>query len=155
MTLTFSISTSLTACSVVLAISGLGMGFVSISTLLIVQNSLPGENLGVATASHQFSRTLGGTIGIGISGSLITTRLQTAMDALKINGINGKIHQSLSTNLQQNVESLFRPEIQSFLTENAQKALREAGAEGVALVFWTSLITACMCLFFSYKLPKG
>jgi predicted MFS family arabinose efflux permease len=45
LTLTFSISTSLTACSIVLAIAGFGMGFVSISTLLIVQNSLPGEDL--------------------------------------------------------------------------------------------------------------
>ena len=154
LTLTFSISTSLTACSIVLAVAGLGMGFVSISTLLIVQNSLPEEDLGVATASHQFSRTLGGTIGIGISGSFVTTRLQTAMDVLRTPGINDGIHPSLSTHLQQNIESLFRPEIQSLLTENVQKALREAVAEGVTLVFWISLITACMCLFLSYRLPE-
>jgi hypothetical protein len=154
LTLTFSISTSLTACSIVLAIAGLGMGFVSISTLLIVQNSLPGEDLGIATASHQFSRTLGGTIGIGISGSFVTARLQTAMDVLRMPGIDGRIHPSLSTHLQQSVDGLFRPEIQSLLTENVQKTLREAVAEGVTLVFWVSLITACMCLFFSYRLPE-
>lgn len=154
LTLTFSIYTSLTVCSIVLAIAGLGMGFVSISTLLIVQNSLPGEDLGIATASHQFSRTLGGTIGIGVSGSFVTARLHTAMDVLMTPGIDGRIHQSLSTHLQQNLEGLFRPEIQSLLTENVQRALREAVAKGVTLVFWASLIAACMCLFFSYKLSE-
>jgi hypothetical protein len=134
--------------------AGLGMGFVSISTLLIVQNSLPGEDLGIATASHQFSRTLGGTIGIGISGSLVTTRLQATMEVLRMPGIDSRIQPSLSTHLQQSVEGLFRPEIQSLLTENVQKALREAVAQGVNLVFWVSLITAGMCLFFSYRLPE-
>jgi len=33
------------------------------------------------------------------------------------------------------IEGLFRPEIQSLLTENVQKALREAVAPGVTLVF--------------------
>jgi MFS family permease len=154
LTLSFSISTSLTVCSIVLAIAGLGMGFVSISTLLIVQNNLPVEDLGIATASHQFSRTLGGTIGIGISGSIVTTRLQAAMDVLRRPGIDSGIHPSLSTHLQHNLESLFRPEIQSLLSENVQKTLREAVVEGVTLVFWISLITACICLLLSYRLPE-
>jgi hypothetical protein len=68
------------------------MGFVSISTLLIVQNSLPEEDLGIATASHQFSRTIGGTIGIGISGSFVTTRFQAAMDELMKPGIDSGIN---------------------------------------------------------------
>ena len=140
--------------TVVLAIAGLGMGFVSISTLLIVQNSLPGEDLGIATASHQFSRTLGGTIGIGISGSFVTARFQTAMDVLRMPGIDDRIHQSLSTHLQQSVKGVFLPDIQSLLTETVQKALREAVAEGVTLVFWVSLIMACLCMFLSYRSPE-
>jgi len=154
LTLTFSISTSLTACSIVLATTGLGMGFVSISTLLIVQNSLPGENLGVATAFHQFSRTLGGTIGIGISGSFVTARLHKALDDLMTSGLDSRIHQSLSAHLQQNLGGLFRPEIQSLFSENIQKVLREAVADGVFWVFWASLIAACICLLISYRLPK-
>jgi len=52
------------------------------------------------------------------------------------------------------IEGLFRPEIQSLLTENVQKAFREAVAQGVTLVFWASLIAAGMCLYFSYRLPE-
>ncbi len=154
LTVTFSISTSLTTCSIVLALAGIGMGFISISTLLVVQNSLPGDNLGVATASHQFSRTLGGTIGIGISGSFVSARLQKTMDLLMPSGISDQIPQDFSTHLQQSAESLFRPEVQSLLSANVQKALQGAVAESVTLVFWTALIMSCVCLALSYRLPK-
>jgi predicted MFS family arabinose efflux permease len=46
--LTFSSATSLLLYAVALALAGLGMGFVSITTLLVVQNSLASSNL-VAT----------------------------------------------------------------------------------------------------------
>lgn len=154
MTLSFSISTSLTEFSIVLAIAGLGMGFVSISTLLIVQNSLSGEDLGIATTSHQFSRTLGGTIGIGVSGSFVTARLSKTMDSLMHSGIYETIPLSISNHIHQNIENFFRPEIQSFLSKTVQQSLRDAVAQGVALVFWASLIMSCACLFFSCRLPK-
>jgi hypothetical protein len=120
----------------------------------VVQNSLPGDNLGVATASHQFSRTLGGTIGIGISGSFVTARLKKTMDLLMPSGISDQIPRDFSTHLQQSAESLFRPEVQSLLSANVQKALQGAVAESVTLVFWAALIMSCVCLVFSYRLPK-
>ncbi len=154
LTLTFSSTTSLAACSVVLAVAGLGMGFISISTLLIVQNSLSPEDLGIATASQQFSRTLGGTIGIGISGSLVTERLQESIQALIPPNVLDKVMPSFSTHLQQGIENIFRPEIQSLLAPNIRTALRESVAQGVSVVFWASVIMALLCLFFSYRLPK-
>jgi EmrB/QacA subfamily drug resistance transporter len=154
LTLTFSVSTSLAAFSIVLAIAGLGMGFVSISTLLIVQNSLSGEDLGVATTSHQFSRTLGGTIGIGVSGSFVTVRLSETLESLIDSGIHEKIFLSITDPAHQNIENLFRPEIQAFLSSTIQQSLRNAVAQGVTLVFGASLIMACACLFFSSRLPK-
>ena len=154
MTLTFSIWTSLTVFSIVLAMAGLGMGFVSISTLLIVQNSLSGEDLGVATTSHQFSRTLGGTIGIGVSGSFVTARLSETMDSLIDSGIHEKISLSFSDHVYQNIENLFRPEIQAFLSPEIQQSLRNTVAQGVSLVFLGALIMSFACLFFSCRLPK-
>lgn len=154
MTLFFSTSTTLISCSIVLAIAGLGMGFISISTLLLVQNSLSNSDLGVATASHQFSRTLGGTIGIGVSGSFVIAKLSKTIDTLTNSGVSEKIQMSLSTGLHQGVENLLRPEIQGMLSTHAQKLLQNAIAQGVSMVFWLSLITSVVCLFFSHKLPK-
>ena len=154
MTLTFSTSTSLIACSTVFAVAGLGMGFVSISTLLIVQNSLSDSDLGVATASHQFGRTLGGTIGIGLSGSFVTAHLSKTMDLLMNSDLGKKVPLSLSSQIHQSVETLFRPDMQSLLTVNVQRTLQEAVAHGVTMVFWAALIASIVCLFFSYKLPS-
>ena len=153
MTLAFSTATSLTAFSIVLAVAGLGMGFVSIATLLTVQNSLAVSDLGTATASHQFSRTLGGTIGIGITGSFVTAQLSKTIDLLLNSGLQKKMLASFSTHIYQNAENLFRPEIQSLLSADVQKFLQEAVAQSVTLVFWAALMASCVSLFFSYKLP--
>jgi EmrB/QacA subfamily drug resistance transporter len=153
MTLAFSTATSLTAFSIVLAVAGLGMGFVSIATLLTVQNSLAVSDLGIATASHQFSRTLGGTIGIGITGSFVTAQLSKTIDLLLNSGLQKKMLASFSTQIYQNAENLFRPEIQSLLAADVQKFLQEAVAQSVTWVFWAALIASCVSLFFSYKLP--
>ena len=60
LTLTFSTATSVGACFAVFLLVGTGMGFVALGTILVVQNSLSDLDLGVATASNQFARTLGG-----------------------------------------------------------------------------------------------
>jgi len=69
--------------------------------------------------------------------------------------IYDKVPPDVSIHLQQGIENLFRPEIQPLLTANVQTALRGTVAEGAAFVFWAALIVSCICLFFSYKLPKS
>jgi len=153
--LTFSTSTSLGVCSAVLAFAGLGMGFVSITTLLVVQNSLDSLHLGVATSSQQFARTLGGTIGIGISGSLVTVHLARALDMITHSASDGGIPDSLAAHLTQSIESLFQPEFRNLLSEPVLKSLQEALGNGVEMVFWNAfaasiLSLVCCCLLPGY-----
>jgi EmrB/QacA subfamily drug resistance transporter len=150
--LTFSTTTSLAACSVVLGFIGAGMGFVSMATLLVVQDSLDITDLGVATASHQFARTLGGTIGVGISGSFVTLSLTNALESLMNTGLRS-LPPSLSVQIEQNIENIFRPEVQMLLTPDVQQALKEAIARGISMVFWISLLASLVCLIFSAILP--
>jgi hypothetical protein len=97
---------------------------------------------------------LGGTIGIGISGSLVAARLQKSIQTLISPDLYDKLNPTFSTHLHQGFEGLFRLEVQSLLSPNIQIALREAVAQGLSMVFWLSLIMALICLFFSYGLPK-
>jgi MFS family permease len=152
-TLTFSTTTTLTTCVVVLGLIGIGMGFVSMATLLIVQNSLAASDLGVATASHQFFRTLGGTIGVGVSGSFVTVALAVSMESL-IHSEAGVLSPSISNQVTQNVENLFRPEIQALLSPDVQKTMQEGVAQGVSLVFWVALFASLICLLLSFILPR-
>jgi len=151
-TLTFSTATSLTACAVVLGFIGVGMGFVSMATLLVVQDSLDISDLGVATASHQFSRTLGGTIGVGISGSFVTLSLSGALESTLSSGTSS-LPPSINVQIQQNIENIFRPEVQMLLAPEAQLALKSAVAQGVSMVFWISLFASLLCLVLSAILP--
>ncbi len=57
LTLGFTTSTTMAHSFLVFQVVGFGMGFVVLSTLLKVQNSLESSDLGVATSFHQFVRT--------------------------------------------------------------------------------------------------
>ena len=85
-TLTFTPGTSMQVCFWVFFLAGLGMGFVTLATLLVVQASLDGSNLGVATSSHQFARTLGGAIGVGVCGGVVTARFAGVVVNLRQGG---------------------------------------------------------------------
>ena len=60
-----------------LVVVGLGLGALLQTYTLIVQNAVTREDLGVATATAQFSRSAGATIGIAVFGTILTSRLQT------------------------------------------------------------------------------
>ena len=150
--ITFSADTSLTTCSIVLGVSGVGMGFVSMATLLVVQDSLDISDLGVATSSHQFARTLGGTIGVGISGSFVTMTLSNVMESLLSNGLEN-LPPSLNVQITQSIENIFRPEVQALLAPDIQKTMQEAVARGVSMVFWITFFASLLCLILSVLIP--
>jgi EmrB/QacA subfamily drug resistance transporter len=54
-----------------MVITGFGLGISAPIFILAVQNSLPREQLGVATSSVQFFGNVGGTIGMAAMGSLV------------------------------------------------------------------------------------
>ena len=150
--ITFSPETSLTTCSIVVGFIGIGMGFVSMATLLVVQDSLDISDLGVATSSHQFARTLGGTIGVGISGSFVTMTLSNVMGSLMKTDLKN-LPPSLKIEIKQNIENIFRPEVQALLAPEIQKAIQEAVARGVLTVFWITFFASLICLLLSVLIP--
>ena len=54
------------------AITGLGMGLSATTILVMVQASVPWQRRAVATGLVQFSRTIGGAVGVGLLGGLVT-----------------------------------------------------------------------------------
>lgn len=55
-----------------MAVIGIGLGAVIQTYTLIVQNATSREDLGVATATTQFSRSAGATLGISLFGTIMT-----------------------------------------------------------------------------------
>jgi EmrB/QacA subfamily drug resistance transporter len=60
---------------------GFGLGLVMPLYTLIVQNAVPQHMLGAATASTQFFRSIGGTVGAAVFGSIMLSRYRSSFDA--------------------------------------------------------------------------
>jgi EmrB/QacA subfamily drug resistance transporter len=154
LTLTFSTATSLLTCFWVFLFVGIGMGFVALGTILVVQNSLSDLDLGVATASNQFSRTLGGTIGVGVGGGFFSLRFDDELDAILKSVSPPNWPAEVALKVQQSPENLFRPDVQAMLSADMLQKLHEAVAGSVMVVFWLALLVSILCLAVCCLLPK-
>jgi EmrB/QacA subfamily drug resistance transporter len=64
---------------VILAVLGLGIGVTFPNLTSAIQNAVERADLGVATATSAFFRSLGGAVGVAVSGAILTARLQTLL----------------------------------------------------------------------------
>jgi MFS family permease len=55
-------------------IVGAGIGLVMQTFVVVVQNAVPRTQIGVATASTQFFRSIGATVGVTVMGAIVTAR---------------------------------------------------------------------------------
>ncbi|MFS4505419.1 MDR family MFS transporter [Clavibacter sp. Sh2141] len=60
---------------------GAGLGMLMQNLVLVVQNSIEVKNLGVATSAVTFFRSLGGTIGVSVLGSILGTIIASEITA--------------------------------------------------------------------------
>ncbi|MFJ3926650.1 MDR family MFS transporter [Streptomyces sp. NPDC090022] len=62
-----------------MAVLGAGLGFLMQITMLVAQNSVEMKDMGVASSSATLFRTLGGSFGVALMGSLFTSRVRETM----------------------------------------------------------------------------
>ncbi len=65
-----------------LFLCGLGFGFLQPIYTLVAQNAAPPHQMGIATASTQFFRAIGSTIGVAVFGSVLLRLYHERFDAL-------------------------------------------------------------------------
>lgn len=84
---TLRYDTNLVLVGIYMAILGAGLGMLMQNLVLVVQNSIEVKNLGVATSAVTFFRSLGGTIGVSVLGSVLGTviaeRIKTGIAGLE------------------------------------------------------------------------
>ena len=64
-----------------MSVVGLGLGLSFPTLVLATQNAVPHTMMGVATSLNQFARSVGGTIGVAIMGSILIRRLNNELEA--------------------------------------------------------------------------
>jgi MFS family permease len=72
---TMNVGTSYWQSSIYMLILGLGIGMIIQVMVLAVQNSVEHRDLGTATATESFIRSMGGAFGVALFGAILTNRL--------------------------------------------------------------------------------
>src|SRR3972149_7487357 len=103
-----------------MAIVGFGLGFMMPSLVIAVQNAFSYQVLGVVTSSVTFFRSIGGTIGVAVLGSLLTSRLNSELAA----NIPADAREAIPAPM---MERLADPEV--LLSPGGMAKLREASAQ--------------------------
>jgi EmrB/QacA subfamily drug resistance transporter len=67
--------TSLFTICTMLFVIGLGLGLIMQIVVLVAQNAVPPSDLGAATATNNYFREVGATLGVAIFGTIFTSRL--------------------------------------------------------------------------------
>jgi EmrB/QacA subfamily drug resistance transporter len=90
--LMLGVNTSTVVASALTAVLGLGMGFVMQNTTLITQNSVGLRDMGAATGAVTLFRTVGGSLGVALLGSIYTSKLTNTLTS----GLGQRGHQLIS-----------------------------------------------------------
>jgi EmrB/QacA subfamily drug resistance transporter len=77
--LLLKVNTPTAEASALTLVAGLGMGFIMQNTTLITQNSVTLRDMGAASGAVTLFRTIGGSLGIALLGSIFTSRLENSL----------------------------------------------------------------------------
>jgi MFS family permease len=122
---------------------GLGMGLTMPSMVISVQNAVEWRNRGIATASTQFFRTIGGAIGVAIMGAILTRSMTQRL--AEIPGVPpGAVADDLLT---RETRATLGPEILD--------AMQRALASSLHEIFYVVVIAAIAAFTIVLFFPKG
>ena len=124
-----TIETSYTNAVLNIVITGFGLGITMPLYTIAVQNAVPYNLLGVATSSTAFFRSLGGSVGLAILGSVMNNRFATELSSRLPATIKAMIPPERLASLANNPQALVSPEAQAQL----QSLLSRMGLQGSAL----------------------
>ncbi|HEV8590725.1 MAG TPA: MFS transporter, partial [Pyrinomonadaceae bacterium] len=114
---------------------GTGLGFTMLTLLIAVQQAVERSQLGIATSLNQFSRSIGGAIGVAIMGAVLTAGLASNLKAAAMSGNAGMtVEQAVA--FASNPNALIEPTAKSQLPPQMLEALQAALAASIHPVFW-------------------
>jgi MFS family permease len=64
------------------AVTGFGMGLASTTLMIVIQGAVPWQRRATATGLVQFSRTIGGSVGVGVMGGILAAFVGAASSAI-------------------------------------------------------------------------
>ncbi len=138
------VGTSLVTVALYMFVLGVGLGCVMQVLLLIVQNAVPYSELGVATSSATFFRSIGGSFGVAIFGAIFSNVL---VGNLVRHLGTAKLPRGLSS-------SSVTPAILDKLPQAVHHGIAAAYAESIQTVFVIAAPIAGIAFLVSWLIPQ-
>jgi len=126
-----------------LAMMGIGMGLTIPSFLIAVQSTVRRSELGAATSMLQFSRSIGGTLGVSVMGAALSLSLAAGLVAAGLDPA------TIS------VDKLIDPLSTANTAAALEGALRDALAASMQVVFDIAFVGAVLALLVTFFAPGG
>jgi EmrB/QacA subfamily drug resistance transporter len=120
------------------SLMGIGMGLSIPAFLIAVQTSVKRRQLGTATSTLQFSRSIGGTLGVSVMGAALSARLTSNLIASHLN----------LELVRQLLDPL--PGTQVVIEEGARVAM----ADAIHLVFVIAFVAAALAMVTVFFTPR-
>ncbi|GAD52709.1 membrane transport protein [Halarchaeum acidiphilum MH1-52-1] len=127
-------------------VAGLGLGFVMPTLTVAVQNVVERSDLGVATTSVTFSRSLGSAIGVSVFGAVLTSRLAARLAASDLSPAATRELADAGSNLS--------PQVLADLPPDAVPVVRTALAHSIDLLFLTGALIIAIGFLVALSLPS-
>ena len=126
-----------------LALMGTGMGLSIPAFLIAVQSTVSRRSLGTATSTLQFSRSIGGVLGVSIMGVVLSVRLAENLRAVGLDPASVSIN------------TLLDPLAQASASTSLDATLRTALAGAIQGVFVLAFIASVLGLVATALAPAG
>ncbi len=137
-----------------LSLIGAGLGLTMLTLLIAVQQSVPRTQLGIATSLNQFSRSIGGAVGVAVMGAVLSAGLASQLSEAARNG-NSVLSPERAAELSANPNALIDPQARDALPPGVLDVLRGAMANAIHNVFWVGTVLAGLALLVSFYLPRA
>lgn len=135
-----------------LMLIGAGLGLTMLTLLIAVQQAVERGKLGVATSLNQFSRAIGGAIGVAIMGAVLSAGLTGNLRAAASSGaLTPRQAEAFAANPNALIESGARASI----APEALAALQTALSKAIHPVFWVGALMAALGLVAVLFLPQA
>jgi len=135
-----------------LMLVGAGLGLTMLTLLIAVQQAVERSKLGVATSLNQFSRAIGGAIGVAIMGAVLSAGLA---GNLRSAASTGALTPQQAEAFAANPNALIEPGARASVAPETLAALQTALSDAIHPVFWVGALMAALGLITVLFLPKA
>jgi EmrB/QacA subfamily drug resistance transporter len=124
---------------------GFGMGLITTAITVSVQNTVEISQVGVATSSTVFSRTLGASVGVSAMGAILSQRLGNLLDGVFPGMINGALGE---------VRLLLQPATRAKMQPESLKILQNALEVSLQDIFLFAAGVTSLAVFIAFRVSS-